>query len=187
MLRRTEYSRKASGNSVGSLWARFRVWWLGLDDYYRCIAPIVGLNVLVWILWRAPRCYSTMTKYFLCQPYVSKASSLCVGIGKRGDCVAVHLFSPGVLAPGMQHDRCSVVRSSCVRCARQRAVLRLLSLCWNDLLLRFVSGQIRVAQDGDRVPGSLRRCLRRDGACYQAVPRHFGVHDLPTVHSDCWT
>ena len=101
MLRRTEYSRKASGSSVGSLWARFRAWWLGLDDYYRCIAPIMGLNVLVWILWRVPRCYGTMTKYFLCQPYVSKASSLCVGAGTGGDCVAVHLFSPGILAPGV--------------------------------------------------------------------------------------
>lgn len=78
MLRRTEYSRKASTGSILSLWARFRVWWLGLDDYYRCIAPIVGLNVLVWCLWRVPRCSNVMARYFLCQPYVSKVSSLCV-------------------------------------------------------------------------------------------------------------
>lgn len=78
MLRRTEYSRKANKGSILSLWARFRVWWLGLDDYYRCIAPIVGLNVLVWCLWRVPRCSNVMVRYFLCQPYVSKVSSLCV-------------------------------------------------------------------------------------------------------------
>lgn len=85
MLRRTEYSQKASNRSILSLWARFRVWWLGLDDYYRCIAPIVGLNVLVWCLWKVPRCSNAMVKYFLCQPYVSKVSSLCVVIQTMND------------------------------------------------------------------------------------------------------
>ena len=84
MMRRMDYQRKRSSFiwsvSLSAFWARFNAWWLGIDPYYRCIAPLVGLNVLVFLLWRVPQCSIKMSRTFLALPISSKVSSLCVSV-----------------------------------------------------------------------------------------------------------
>ena len=52
--------------------SKIKAWWLSIEPEYRCLAPIVALNCLVYLLWKVPRCNSFLSRYFLC-----RASSPC--------------------------------------------------------------------------------------------------------------
>ena len=89
--------RIGSGFSLKALFARLEAWWLGIDEYYRCIAPLVVANCVVFGLWRVPRLSRMMNRYFICKPGQSSVVSLCVQSSASFH-PAEHLLSPAVLA-----------------------------------------------------------------------------------------
>ena len=57
--------------------SKIKAWWLSIEPEYRCLAPLVALNGLVYLLWKVPRCNSFLSRYFLCRTS-SPCSSLLV-------------------------------------------------------------------------------------------------------------
>ena len=76
--RRYEVMRRTQLDHRDSLFARLEAWWLGIDEYYRCIAPLVVANCVVFGLWRVPRLSHMMNRYFICKPGQSSVVSLCL-------------------------------------------------------------------------------------------------------------
>ncbi|KNB42037.1 presenilins-associated rhomboid-like mitochondrial [Blastocystis sp. subtype 4] len=101
--RRYELMRRSQLNQRDSLLARLQAKWLSVDEYVRCIIPIVAVNTLVLLLWASPRCAHKMNRYFICRPNQFSNLSLCLSTFSHQQfwhfaCNMIALFSFGRLA-----------------------------------------------------------------------------------------
>ena len=84
-----------------ALLSRVRFQLSQMSEYSRAVGPIVGLNLLVFLLWRVPRLSSVMQRYFICSPRSSSVSSLLVGLWViwRASSAPFHTLWVGISQP----------------------------------------------------------------------------------------